>query len=123
MKRTFFALIAVIVLLAPAAARAKVASQFGVTIQSCVVNSNGSAQTNGINVVYYNTHPSPAVEVDFLVRYHHDRAVLTDRGTFAQGAQINHNLTNGMVGFAWQGPNPYVCTVKRVVLQNGKVFQ
>ncbi len=123
MNRTLFALLTVVVLLGPAAARAKVASQFGVTIQSCVVNNNGGGQTNGINVVYDNTHPSPAVEIDFLVRYHHNRAVLTDRGTFAQGAQINHNLTNGMVGFAWQGPDPYVCTVKRVVLQNGKVFQ
>ena len=123
MKRTCFALIAVLVLLAPAAAQAKVASQFGITIQSCVVNNNGSGQTNGINVVYYNTHSSPATEVDFLVRYHHNRAVLTDRGTFTKGSPINHNLTNGMVGFTWQGPDPYVCTVQRVVLQNGKVFQ
>jgi|SRR5579863_391811 len=123
MKRTLLALVAVAVLLVPAPARAKVTSQFGISIQSCVVNNNGSGQTNGINVVYYNTHPSPATEVDFLVRYHYHRAVLTDRGTFTQGSQINHNLTNGMVGYTWQGADPYVCSVQRVVLQNGKVFQ
>ena len=126
MKLTLSALAVLCAIILPLSASAKNkknGSAFGVTVVSCVVNSNGGNTTNGINVVYYNTHPLPAVEVDFLVRYHHDRAVLTDRGTFAQGAQINHNLTNGMVGFGWQGPDPYVCTVKRVVLQNGKVFQ
>ena len=68
-------------------------------------------------------HPSPAVEIDFSCVTTTIARFSDQRGTFAQGAQINHNLTNGMVGFAWQGPDPYVCTVKRVVLQNGKVFQ
>jgi len=121
MKRTLFTFLAVFVLLAPAAAQAKIVSQLGVAIQSCVVNNNGGT-TNGINVVYYNTHASPATEVDFLVGYHYHRVVLADRGSFTQSAQINHNLTNGLVGYTWQGPQPYICTVQRVVLSNGKVF-
>lgn len=122
MTRACLALAAVVVMLVPAAAPAKITSQFGIALQSCVVNNN-DGHTNGINVVYYNSHPSPATEVDFLVRYHHNRAVLTDRGTFTKGAQINHNLTNGMVGIPWQGPTPYACVVQRVVLENGKVLQ
>ena len=35
----------------------------------CVVNSNRSNRTNGINVVYYSTQDSPATEVDFSVNY------------------------------------------------------
>ena len=122
MNRSLPALVAVLVLLVPVAAGAKVKSQFGVTIQSCVVNNN-NGQTNGINVVYSNTNASPATEVDFLVRYHKNRAVLTDRGTFSQGALINHNLTGGLVGVPWQGSDPYMCTVQRVVLADGKILQ
>jgi prephenate dehydratase len=109
-------------LLAPCAASAKIVSSFGVTIQSCVVNASGN-RSNGINVVYYNTHPSPATEVDFFVRYHGHAYTLIDRGTFSQSAQINHNLTNALVGYAWQGPNAKLCTVSRVVLANGKVLE
>ncbi len=106
----------------PCAASAKVVSAFGIAIQSCVVNSNNGA-TNGINVVYSNTHASAATEVDFLVRYHRARYVLIDRGTFTQGAQINHNLTNALVGQTWQGPQPGTCTVQRVYLANGKTLE
>jgi hypothetical protein len=110
-------------MLVPCAASARIVSAFGVTIQSCVVNSNGNGLTNGINVVYYNSHPSPATEVDFLVRYHGHAYVLIDRGAFSQGAQINHNLRNALVGWPWQGPNARLCTVSHVFLANGKVLQ
>jgi hypothetical protein len=122
MQRIF--LIAVIGAIAalPCAASAKIVSAFGISIQSCVVNSNNGA-TNGINVVYSNTHPSAATEVDFLVRYHRAKYVLTDRGTFSQGAQINHNLNNALVGQTWHGPEPGMCTVQRVYLANGKVLE
>jgi len=123
MYRVFLGGLAALALLMPATAQAKIVSAFGITIGSCVVNSNGSNLTNGINVVYYNTHPSPATEVDFLVGYHGQRLVLTDRGTFTQGAQINHNLTNALVGYPWHGPHPNLCTVERVYLANGKVLQ
>ena len=87
-----------------------------------MVNSNGSV-TNGVNVVYSNTHPSPATEVDFLVGYHGHKYVLIDRGSFSQGAQINHNLANALVGEPWQGPRPKLCTAQRVMLANGRVVQ
>jgi hypothetical protein len=57
------------------------------------------------------------------VRYRGQHAILIDRGNFTQGAQINHNITNALVGLSWQGPNPNLCTVKRVYLANGKVLQ
>lgn len=122
MKRALLSALALGAALAPWAASAKIEPAFGVTIQSCVVNSNNGL-TNGINVVYYNTHPSPAIEVDFLVRYHHHAYTLVDHGTFSQGAQINHNLANALVGKPWQGPEPGLCTVQRVYLQNGKVLE
>lgn len=122
MKRTLLILAALCVVAAPAAA-AKNGSRFGVTIVSCVVNSNGGNQTNGINVVYYNTHDSPATEVDFLVHYYGHRYILIDRGSFARGAQINHNLTNSLTGQPWQGPTPTRCAVERVYLQNGNVLE
>ena len=121
MKRILFTILAVFVLLAPAAAQAKIVSRLGIAIQSCVVNESNGV-TNGINVVYYNTHPSAATEVDFYVGYHNHKAVLLDRGTFTAGSAINHNLTDGIVGVAWQGPQPHICTVQRVVLSNGKVL-
>lgn len=122
MKRTILAIIALAAIVIPAAAQARIESAFGVTIQSCVVNSSGGT-TNGINVVYFNTHPSPATEVDFQVGYHGHQYVLIDRGTFSNGAQINHNLTNALVGMPWFGPKAHVCTVQRVVLANGRVLQ
>jgi hypothetical protein len=123
MQRTLLVGLAVLALAMPATAQARILSAFGVTIQSCVVNSNGGSSTNGINVVYYNTHGSPATEVDFLVGYHGHRYVLVDRGTFTQGSQINHNLTNALVGLPWQGPHPNRCEVQRVILANGRVLQ
>jgi hypothetical protein len=122
MKRTLLVGLAALCCLLPATAQAKIVSAFGIAIQSCVVNANGSA-TNGINVVYSNTHPSAATEVDFLVGYHGQKYVLTDRGTFSQGSTINHNLTNALVGETWQGPKPHMCTVQRVMLANGRVLQ
>lgn len=121
MTRSFLVLLVLVALLVQPA-RAKILSQLGIAIQSCVINSNGYGQSNGVNVVYYNTHPSPATEVDFLIGYHGHRAILTDRGWFTQNAQINHNLTNALVGFTWNGPKPNRCTVQRVVLNNGKVL-
>jgi hypothetical protein len=106
----------------PSAASARLISALGITIQSCNANVNGNV-TNGINVVYYNTHQSPATEVDFLVRYRGHKYVLIDRGTFSVGAQINHNINNALVGAPWQGPNVKLCTPQRVILANGKVFQ
>ncbi|MBV8068021.1 MAG: hypothetical protein JO113_08580 [Candidatus Eremiobacteraeota bacterium] len=122
MKRTLFILVALCIIAAPATA-ARNGSRFGVTIVSCVVNSNGSNQTNGINVVYYNTHDSPATEVDFLVNYNGHRYILIDKGTFTRGSQINHNLTNSLTGEAWDGPTPTRCAVQRVYLENGNVLQ
>jgi hypothetical protein len=123
MKRGLLALATLCVLAAPTALGAKNVSKFGVTIVSCVVNSNGSNLTNGINVVYYNTHDSPATEVDFLVNYDKTKFVLIDRGSFARGAQINHNLTNALTGQPWHGPTPHRCGVQRVYLANGHVLQ
>jgi hypothetical protein len=123
MQRIFLTAFVAAALLVPYAASAEIVPAFGITIQSCVVNSNGGGLTNGVNVIYYNTHPSPATEIDFLVRYHGHAYVLTDRGTFTQNAQINHTLANSLVGRSWQGPNAKVCTVQRVYLENGKVLQ
>ncbi len=123
MNRTLLVGLAALCCLLPATAQAKIESAFGIAIQSCVVNSNGSNQTNGINVVYSNTHPSAATEVDFLVGYHGHHYVMIDRGTFSQNATINHNLTNALVGYAWKGPAPHMCTVQRVMLANGRVLQ
>ncbi len=105
--------------IAPATANARNVSRFGVNIVSCVVNSNGGNVTNGINVVYYNTHDSAATEVDFTVNYQGHRYLLIDRGTFTRGSQINHNLTNALTGQPWYGPKPKSCRVERVYLANG----
>jgi hypothetical protein len=121
MKRTLLAVAALCAIALPAAA-AKTGSAHGVTITSCVVNSNGGNLTNGINVVYYNTHDSPATEVDFLVNYGGHKYILIDKGSFARGAQINHNLTNSLTGQPWNGPTPRRCTVQRVYLENGNVL-
>jgi hypothetical protein len=121
MKRLVLTLLACCALVAPAAA--KNGSKFGVTIVTCVVNSNGGNLTNGINVVYYNTHDSPATEVDFIVNYNGGKYILIDKGSFARGAQINHNLTNALTGQPWNGPTPKRCAVQRVYLANGNVLQ
>ena len=123
MKRTILAMAAAAVLLAPVPASAKIKSNFGINIQSCVVNKGSNGLTNGINVVYFNTRQAPLSEVDFLVKYNGHKAVLTDSGTFTNGSEINHNLTNALVSFPWYGPAPSLCTVQRLVTQNGKVIE
>lgn len=122
MKRVLWIFAVLAVVLAPLAAQARIVSKYGVTIVSCVVNSNGTNLTNGINVVYYNTHDSPATEVDFLVHYMGHKYILIDRGTFTRGAQINHNLANALTGQPWNGPNSKLCAVQRVYLANGRSF-
>ena len=122
MARALRVLVALAILIAPLTAQARIVSRFGVTIISCVVNSNGGNLTNGINVVYYNTHDSPATEVEFLVNYHGRRFILIDRGTFSRGAQINHNLANSLTGQPWDSPRPKLCQVERVYLMNGRAF-
>ncbi|MFZ0683714.1 MAG: hypothetical protein WAM84_12640 [Candidatus Cybelea sp.] len=122
MRRIFLiGLIAAAVAL-PSAASARLISALGITLQSCNANVNGNV-TNGINVVFYNAHQSPATEVDFLVRYHGRKYVLVDRGTFTVGAKINHNINNALVGVPWQGPDVKLCMAQRVILANGKVVQ
>ncbi len=122
MRRALFALTTVAIFALPASAQAKIVSRLGVTIISCVVNSNGSNLTNGINVVYYNTHDSPATEVDFRINYSGKRYILIDKGNFSRGAQINHNLANALTGQPWNGPTPKLCRVERVYLANGRSF-
>ena len=122
MQRALRVLLVLAILIAPLTAQARIVSRFGVTIISCVVNSNGSNLTNGINVVYYNTHDSPATEVDFLVNYMGRRYILIDKGTFSRGSQINHNLGNALTGQPWNGPHPKLCRVERVYLANGRSF-
>jgi hypothetical protein len=121
LKRTLWFL-AALVAISPATLQAKTGSRHGVTIVSCVVNSNGSNLTNGINVVYYNTHDSPATEVDFVVHYGGHKYILIDRGSFSRGAQINHNLTNALTGQPWDGAQPKNCAVQRVTLADGSVY-
>ncbi|MGC1381007.1 MAG: hypothetical protein WA814_08290 [Candidatus Baltobacteraceae bacterium] len=123
MRRPLLALTALLALAIPAAAQARVVSAFGINIVSCVINSNGNNQTNGINVVYFNTHDSPATQVDFLVNYHGRKFILINKGTFSRGSQINANLNNALTGQAWDGSKPKLCTVQRVYLQDGTVLQ
>ena len=126
MKLTLSALAvlcAIILPLSAAAKNKKNGSAFGVTIVSCVVNSNGGNTTNGINVVYYNSNDSAATEVDFLVNYAGHKYVLIDKGNFSRGSQINHNLTNSLTGQPWDGATPKKCAVQRVYLADGSVLQ
>lgn len=123
LPRALLTALALGAILLPAAALAKgVQSNYGVTIQSCTVNQGGDGLTNGVNIVYNNTHPSPANEVVFVVGYRGHGYTLVDRGTFSQGATINHNLTNALVGLPWAGPVPNRCAVRQVYLNNGKVL-
>lgn len=122
MVRTFGILaVALAVLGGSAQAASTVYGQYGVSIASCTVNNN-NGYTNGVNVVYINTHPSPATEVDFYVAYRGHHAILPDRGTFSKGAVINHNLRTALVGNVWKGPNPNQCYVYRTYLANGRYF-
>jgi len=126
MKLTLSALAVLCAIILPLNASAKNkknGSAFGVTVVSCVVNSNGGNTTNGINVVYYNSNDSAATEVDFLVNYAGHKYVLIDKGSFTRGSQINHNLTNSLTGQPWSGPTPKHCGVQRVYLADGNVLQ
>ena len=122
MKWMLITLSALLIVAVPPAAQAKIVSAFGINIVSCVVNSNGNL-TNGINVVYANTHDSPATQVEFLVRYDKRKFILINKGTFTRGAQINANLNNALTGQPWDGSRPQLCTVARVYLADGTVLQ
>lgn len=124
MRRILIITLSLAVLLAPHSASAKFRSALGIGLQRCTVNENAShTQTNGINVVYFNHHETPATEVDFFVRYRGATYTLTDRGTFTHFAQINHNLSNALVGEVWQGAEPELCVPARVLFANGKILE
>jgi len=124
MRRSLTIMLTLTALLVPCSASAKVRSAFGIILQRCTLNENANhTQTNGVNVVYYNAHETPATEIDFFVRYHGTTYTLTDRGTFTHFAQINHNLTNALVGQVWQGADPELCIPARVLFGTGKVLQ
>jgi|SRR6516165_8821281 len=120
-RRTLLAILAALGC-TTASVQAKIVSNLGVAIQSCVVNEKNGA-TNGINIVFYNAHVSAATEVDFTVEYGGHTYTLSDKGNFTRGAPINHNLTNALVGAAWNGPRTNLCTPRRVLLANGKTLQ
>ena len=123
MRRSILAGLTLALAIAPCSASAKVRSGFGIVVQRCAVNEHGDhTQTTGLNVVYYNSHQTPATEVDFLVHYRGNTYTLTDRGTFTHFAQINHNLTGALVGVVWQGQEPELCVPGRVIFANGKVL-
>lgn len=121
MLRTIGIFAVALAVLGGSAAQAQTYSQYGVSLVSCTVNNN-NGYTNGVNVVYVNTHPSPATEVDIYVGYRGHHAILPDRGTFSKGAVINHNLRTALVGNIWKGPNPNQCYVYRAYLANGRSF-
>ena len=121
MLRTIGIFAIALAVLGAGTARADTYGQFGVSVTSCTVNNN-NGYTNGVNVVYYNTHPSPATEVDFFVGYRGHHYIVVDRGWFTKGAVIDHNLRNALVGNVWKGPNPNQCYVYRAFLNNGRSF-
>ena len=124
MRRLVITGLTIAVLLLPCGASAKTVSAFGIKVQSCAVVENANhTQTTGVNVVYFNTHETPATEVDFFVSYHGTNYTLIDRGTFTHNAQINHTLTNALAGVVWQGETPDLCTPSRVLFATGKVLQ
>lgn len=110
--------------LAPTGAAAKTRSAFGIVVQRCVLNeSRDHATITGLNVVYYNSHQTPATEVNFLVNYRGKSYTLTDRGSFTHNAQIDHNLGGALSGAVWQGAVPELCIPGRVVFANGKILE
>ncbi len=124
MRHLLFTGLAVAALLVPSGASAKTASAFGIVLQRCVVNETGThANTDGVNVVYYNSHQTPATEVDFYVKYHGKVYTMIDHGSFTHYAQINHNLGNMLVGNVWQGQDPELCIPSRVVFATGRVLE
>ncbi|HEY1882883.1 MAG TPA: hypothetical protein VGG51_07570 [Candidatus Cybelea sp.] len=124
MRRLAITGLTIAVLLLPCGASAKTVSAFGIKVQRCVVVENANhTQTTGVNVVYYNTHQTPATEVYFFVSYHGTNYTLVDRGTFTYDAQINHTLTNALSGVVWQGDKPDLCTPSRVLFATGKILE
>ena len=117
-KRLVFSTAILSILVPVTAAAAN--NPFGILLQGCTMNSKAGL-TNGINVVYQNVRRPVAQEVDFTVRYGGQTAVFSDKGAFTQYAQINHNLTNAMLGLGWNGPAPASCAVTRVINANGNV--
>ena len=123
-RRLLITMLTLAVLLAPLSASAKFRSAFGIIVQRCTVVENANhTRTNGVNVVYYNAHETPATEIDFFVKYHGTAYTLTDRGSFTHLAQIDHTLTNALVGSVWQGAEPDLCVPGRVLFATGKVLE
>ena len=124
MRRLVITGLTIAVLLLPCGASAKTVSAFGIKVQRCVVVENANhTKTTGVNVVYYNTHQTPATEVDFFVSYHGTNYKLTDHGSFTYDAQINHTLNDALAGVVWQGDTPDLCTPSRVLFANGKILE
>jgi hypothetical protein len=122
MKRTFLTFAAALIL-ATGVASANNVSRFGINIISCTVATDGNGNTKGVDVSYVNSAPVPAIQVNFLVRYHGQGGVVIDKGSFTQGAEITHTLTNSFMGYSYQGPNPGLCRVNKVVRADGSVQQ
>jgi hypothetical protein len=124
MRRLATTALTLAVLLMPCTASAKVKNAFGIIVQRCIINENKDhTKTTGVNVVYYNSHETPANEINFLVTYRGKSYTLTDRGSFTHNAQINHNLTDALVDVVWQGADPDLCIPGRVQFANGKVLE
>ena len=122
MKRTVLALAAAIVL-ATGVASANNVSRFGINIVSCTLATDGNGNTKGVSIVYVNSQPVPATQVNFMVRYHGQNGVVIDKGNFTQGAEISHTLTNSFMGYAYNGPAAGLCRVQKVVRADGSVQQ
>lgn len=111
-------------LLTPFSVSAKTSSAFGIKMQRCIVMENAAhTLVTGLNVVWYNSHQTPATEVDFIVRYHGTTHTLTDTGSFTYMSQINHTLTGSIAGVVWQGSDIEFCQPGRVVFATGRVLQ
>jgi hypothetical protein len=120
MKRLLTLAVAALALTTAAASAANPRSAFGIHLYNCHVAQNGNS-TDGVWVNYTNSRAKTATEVDFAVRYNGLPAVMTDVGSFTQGAQIQHTLHNAMIGAAWNGEVPQVCRVYRVVWADGSI--
>lgn len=124
MRRLLLICLTLGIALSPSAASAEHRSAFGIVMQRCIMLENAShTQISGVNVVYYNSHQTPATEVDFLVHYRGRAYTMTDTGSFTYLAQINHTLTGALAGQVWQGADPELCIPGRVVFATGRVLQ
>jgi len=111
MRRIFLIGLIAAAVTVPSAASARLISALGITLQSCNANVNGNV-TNGINVVYYSTHQSPATEVISLYD-------IADRNTCSSIAERSrsgprstiisttrssaHRGRAPMLSYAWRG--------------------